>query len=127
MICRKNFTCLCLQNALQLYRVRVLQAMEIFMQHLVYNEYGFVFEVTLFNAVMQGEGIEQSVISALNAINDKLSQFDVVVMIRGGGGTSDLSGFDSLVLAENIANFPIPVITGIGHDRDESVLDFDFF
>ena len=98
-----------------------------FMQHLVHNEYGFVFEVTLFNAVMQGEGIEQSVISALNAINDKLSQFDVVVMIRGGGGTSDLSGFDSLALAENIANFPIPVITGIGHDRDESVLDLISF
>ena len=98
-----------------------------FMQHLLNNEYGFVFEVTLFNAVMQGEGIEQSVISALNAINDKLSQFDVVVMIRGGGGTSDLSGFDSLALAENIANFPIPVITGIGHDRDESVLDLISF
>ena len=76
-----------------------------FMQHLVHNESGFVFEVTLFNAVMQGEGIEQSVISALNAINE----------------------FDSLALAENIANFPIPVITGIGHDRDESVLDLISF
>jgi exodeoxyribonuclease VII large subunit len=80
----------------------------------------------LYPAIMQGEGVEQSVISALNRINEDIEQgvaIDVVVIIRGGGATSDLSGFDTLELAENVANFPIPIITGIGHERDESVLD----
>ena len=87
------------------------------------NEYGFHFYFSLFPAIMQGEKIEQSVISALNKINNLIDDFDCVVIIRGGGATSDLSGFDTLALAENVANFPLPVITGIGHERDESVLD----
>lgn len=87
------------------------------------NAYGFDFLVELFPAVMQGEQVEQSVIAALNRINDCADLFDCVVIIRGGGATSDLSGFDTLALAENVANFPLPVITGIGHERDESVLD----
>lgn len=87
------------------------------------NRYGFRFSITLFPAIMQGEGIEQSVISQLNEIYDRIDQYDCVVIIRGGGASSDLSGFDSLALAENIANFPLPVITGIGHDRDETVAD----
>ena len=70
---------------------------------------------------MQGEGVEQSIINALERIYD--CQYDCVVIIRGGGATSDMSGFDTLALAENVANFPIPIITGIGHDRDESILD----
>jgi exodeoxyribonuclease VII large subunit len=53
----------------------------------------------------------------------RYDDFDVVVIIRGGGATSDMSGFDTLALAENVANFPLPIITGIGHERDESVLD----
>jgi len=85
------------------------------------NPYGLRFQTQLFPAIMQGEGIEQSIINALNVIYD--NDFDCVVIIRGGGATSDLSGFDTLQLAENVANFPIPVITGIGHDRDESILD----
>src|SRR3712207_6411018 len=72
---------------------------------------------------MQGESVSANVISALNAINARADQFDVVVIIRGGGATSDLSGFDTLELAENVANFPLPIITGIGHERDESILD----
>lgn len=87
------------------------------------NEYGLVFHPTLFPAIMQGEQVEQSVISALNAINERLDDYDVVVIIRGGGATADMSGFDTLSLAENVANFPLPIITGIGHERDESVLD----
>ena len=70
---------------------------------------------------MQGEGVEQSIIAALEKIYN--TDFDAVVIIRGGGATSDMSGFDTLALAENVANFPIPIITGIGHDRDESILD----
>ena len=94
-----------------------------FCNQLSKNDYGFQFKLSLFRSIMQGEQIESSIISALNEINRKIDHFDVVVIIRGGGSTSDLSGFDSLLLAENVANFPLPVITGIGHDRDESVLD----
>lgn len=87
------------------------------------NEYGFAFFPRLFPAVMQGEQVEESVISALNKINDRFEDYDVVVIIRGGGATADMSGFDTFSLAENVANFPLPIITGIGHERDECVLD----
>lgn len=83
----------------------------------------FDFRTQLFAATMQGEGVEQSVIAALERIYDQMQAFDCVVIIRGGGATSDMSGFDTLLLAENVANFPLPIITGIGHDRDESILD----
>jgi exodeoxyribonuclease VII large subunit len=99
-----------------------------FCNQLADNPYGFKFETQLFTAIMQGEGVEQSIINALERIyNYQLStvnyQFDCVAIIRGGGATSDMSGFDTLALAENVANFPIPIITGIGHERDESILD----
>ena len=110
-----------------------------FCNQLADNPYGFKFETQLFPAIMQGEGVEQSIINALERIyNDQCSMvrsalplgsaknvqcYDAVVIIRGGGATSDMSGFDTLALAENVANFPIPIITGIGHDRDESILD----
>lgn len=94
-----------------------------FCNQLADNIYGLKFNTVLFPAIMQGEHVESSVVSALNEINEHASDFDVVVIIRGGGGTADFSGFDSLVLAENVANFPLPIITGIGHDRDECVLD----
>ena len=97
----------------------------------------FTFRTQLFPATMQGEGVEQSIIAALEAVYEanmanmaheshethKPNPFDCVVIIRGGGATSDMSGFDTLALAENVANFPLPIITGIGHDRDESILD----
>ena len=98
-----------------------------FCRHLHENDWHLHFSVQLFAATMQGEGVERSVIAALDAINERINSFDVVVIIRGGGATSDLSGFDSLPLAENVANFPLPIITGIGHDRDESVLDMVSF
>ena len=94
-----------------------------FCNQLTDNPYGFKFLTWLFPAIMQGDGVEQSVIQALNRINDVIDDFDCVVIIRGGGATSDMSGFDTLALAENVANFPLPIITGIGHDRDESILD----
>ena len=87
------------------------------------NSAHYIYKVELFAATMQGEAVEHSVIAALNRIYSRHDSFDVVVIIRGGGATSDLSGFDTLALAENVANFPLPVITGIGHDRDESILD----
>ena len=128
-----------------------------FVDQLVNNERGLQFQVQLFPAIMQGEQVEQSIISALNQIysvecrtesvelatapeanaqeatavansklytlNSKLKKFDCVVIIRGGGATADMSGFDTLALAENVAQFPLPIITGIGHDRDECILD----
>ena len=94
-----------------------------FCNQLADNPYGFYFSTQLFEATMQGEATEQSIIQALNRIYLSVNSFDVVVIIRGGGATSDLSCFDSLPLAENVANFPLPVITGIGHDRDESIID----
>lgn len=87
------------------------------------NEYGFAFHTELFMAIMQGERVEESIIAALDRINERTDDFDVVVIIRGGGGTADFSGFDTLALAENVANFPLPIITGIGHERDECILD----
>ena len=100
-----------------------------FVRQLEDNPYGLHFDITLFPAVMQGEQVEQSIIAALDGIYSLTSDlthqtsFDAVVIIRGGGATADLSGFDTLALAEHVANFPIPIITGIGHDRDESILD----
>ena len=99
-----------------------------FCNQLADNPYGFQFQTQLFPAIMQGEGVEQSIIAALEHIYNAQctmhnAQFDCVVIIRGGGATSDMSGFDTLALAENVANFPLPIITGIGHDRDESILD----
>ena len=87
------------------------------------NIYGFRFYVKLFPALMQGDDVERSVISALNAVAMRRDDFDVVVIIRGGGAVSELSCFDSYNLAFNIANFPLPVITGIGHERDDTVAD----
>ncbi len=94
-----------------------------FCNQLLNNDYGFFFKTELFPAIMQGEQVEATVINALNDIYGQQADFDVVVIIRGGGATADMSGFDTLALAENVANFPLPIITGIGHDRDESVLD----
>lgn len=93
-----------------------------FLHHLEANPHGLQLSTTLFQATMQGEQVESSIIDALNRIAADGS-FDCVVIIRGGGAVSDMAGFDTLALAENVAQFPIPVITGIGHDRDECVLD----
>ena len=96
---------------------------EDFMRQLEENERGFPFYTKLFPALMQGERTESSVIAALERIYRHQSLFDVVVMIRGGGATSDLNSFDSYLLAANCAQFPLPIITGIGHERDDTVVD----
>lgn len=90
------------------------------------NELGashYVFRVELFDAFMQGHGTEDSVVDALGRICDRLEEFDAVVMIRGGGAQSDLAAFDSYRLCSHIAQFPLPVLTGIGHHKDESIAD----
>ena len=96
---------------------------EDFMDQLNKNVFGFVFYTKLFPAIMQGNRSEDSIISALERIYNHLDSFDVVVIIRGGGATSDLSCFDSYLLAASCAQFPLPIIAGIGHERDETVVD----
>lgn len=98
-----------------------------FCNHLQHNDCGFHFTIELFPAIMQGEQVEPTVIAALDSINARMNEFDCVVIIRGGGATVDMSGFNTLPLAENIANFPLPIITGIGHDRDECIIDMISF
>lgn len=81
------------------------------------------FHTELFGSLMQGDMAEDSVIKALNAIAEREEQFDSVVIIRGGGSVSDLALFDSYRIASHVAQFPLPIITGIGHDKDRSVVD----
>ncbi len=84
---------------------------------------GYRFNVKLFPATMQGEKVESSIIAALSDVYSEIDKWDVAVIIRGGGATADLSGFDTYHLACFVAEFPIPVLTGIGHERDDTILD----
>ena len=94
-----------------------------FMQHLENSPEGFVFYPLLFPAVMQGERTAESVLGALDKVEQTLDLWDCVVIIRGGGSTTDMHGFDNYELAERVATFPLPVVVGIGHERDRNVLD----
>lgn len=94
-----------------------------FCHQLQNNPRGFFFYTELFPALMQGNQVEESVLAALDEVNRRRNEFDVVVIIRGGGATSDLSGFDTYLLAAACAQFSLPIITGIGHERDDTVLD----
>ena len=85
---------------------------------------GHPFQCKLFSAIMQGEGVEDSCLKALDEIESELTKWDCVVIIRGGGAAADLYGFERYDLAAAIATFPIPILTGIGHERDETVLDY---
>lgn len=95
-----------------------------FMNQLRNNPYGLKFYTALFGAVMQGQQTVPSVIAALEKIGANEDLFDCVVIIRGGGSTTDLNWFDDYTLAANVAQFPLPVIVGIGHERDVTVLDY---
>lgn len=92
-----------------------------FYQELSQSPYRF--HTDLFEAVMQGEAAESSLISALGEVAERIDDYDAVVIIRGGGSTSDLNCFNSYRLCSHIAQFPLPVLTGIGHDKDQSVAD----
>lgn len=96
---------------------------EDFLHQLRDNRAGYPFYTCLFPAVMQGERTEESIIAALERIDAHRECFDVVVIIRGGGATSDLNSFDSYLLAAHCAQFPLPIITGIGHERDDTIVD----
>lgn len=92
-----------------------------FMNQLNNNSGGYLFETKLFHSTMQGDAVEQSVIQSLNEIAK--DDFDCVVIIRGGGASLDLAGFDNYNLGVAIANYALPVLTGIGHERDETIVD----
>ncbi|TAL62255.1 MAG: exodeoxyribonuclease VII large subunit, partial [Bacteroidetes bacterium] len=94
-----------------------------FINQLTGNSYGYVFYTALIETIMQGPETEHSVISALDKIADYSGLFDLVVIIRGGGSQTDLSWFDSYNIAYHVTQFPLPVLTGIGHDKDMSVTD----
>jgi exodeoxyribonuclease VII large subunit len=94
-----------------------------FINHLTNNPYGYVFKPELFEAAMQGETTERSVIEALDRISATAAGYDAAVIIRGGGSTTDLSWFDSYDIAFYITQFPLPVMTGIGHEKDLTVTD----
>jgi len=96
---------------------------EDFLDQLKGNPYGYQFYTRLFPAVMQGENAEQSIIASLEKIFEFESHFDAVVIIRGGGSKSDLACFDSYDLAFHVSQFPLPVITGIGHEQDDTITD----
>ena len=94
-----------------------------FMRHLEGNEYGFRFRTRLFQAVMQGTEAPASIIAALDAVAAEADAFDAVLILRGGGGAMDLVCYDDYDLAVNVAQFPLPVLTGIGHDHDYHIVD----
>lgn len=97
--------------------------LEDFIDQITNNQQGFKFYFRLFPAVMQGNEAEGSIIRQLDKIYGHIEHFDVVVIIRGGGAQADLDCFNNFWLAYNIAQFPIPVITGIGHEQDDSIVD----
>ncbi len=94
-----------------------------FINHLRQNSYGYIFYTAFFESAMQGDETEQGIIKSLDKIGENYIMFDLVVIIRGGGSQTDLSWFDNYNIAYYITQFPLPIITGIGHDKDLSVTD----
>jgi exodeoxyribonuclease VII large subunit len=98
-----------------------------FLKHLTENSYGYIFHTALFDSSMQGTETEKGVTDALDCIAENIELFDTVVIIRGGGSQTDLSWFDNYKIAYHITQFPIPVLTGIGHEKDMTVTDMVAF
>ncbi len=94
-----------------------------FMDHLAETIAHYGLQVQLFEALMQGDKAPETIVVALSAIFDQIEQWDLVVIIRGGGSKLDLQCFDDYQLAAHVAQFPLPILTGIGHERDTSVVD----
>lgn len=94
-----------------------------FIRHIGENPYGFRFDITLFPALMQGAECPKSVIAALDSVLEDQEEYDVVLILRGGGSKLDLACFDDYEMAAVIAQFPLPVFTAIGHDQDYHVCD----
>lgn len=96
---------------------------EDFIRHLQSNPYGYIFDVTLYETVMQGDRVEESFVESLRRCQALANSLDVVVIVRGGGGAVDLDAFNNYLIGKGIALLTIPVICGVGHERDRSVID----
>lgn len=94
-----------------------------FMNQITQNPYGYIIDTRLFHATMQGDTAAQSILSQLHRIYELEDAFDLVILIRGGGAKMDLDCFDDYELNAHLAQFPLPIITGIGHERDETIAD----
>lgn len=94
-----------------------------FMNELLHNPFAYQFQVELFPAIMQGTESEASLLQAIRNVYERYAEFDVLVLVRGGGAQADMHSFNGYELASYIAQFPLPVLTGIGHDKDKSVAD----
>jgi exodeoxyribonuclease VII large subunit len=94
-----------------------------FSEHLAGNRYGYAIGHVLFESAMQGQAVERDMLAAFDQIEMRKDAFDAVAILRGGGGRTDLSVFDNLAVAERLAGFPLPVLVGIGHEIDQSILD----
>lgn len=94
-----------------------------FKSHIAHNEYGYAFDIQFFQSAMQGSLVEKTMIHQLDSIKLLSKFFDCVVIIRGGGSRLDLASFDTPLICETVAKFPIPILTGIGHDIDQNVID----
>ncbi len=112
-----------LPNRIALISSRTAAGYEDFVKQLIHNQFGYGFRVTLFQVLLQGAEASGSIINALDEIYGRENEFDVVVIVRGGGSQADLSVFDDYSLTSHLAQFPLPVLTGIGHERDESIAD----
>ncbi len=119
----KELTLNMLPNRIAIISSPSAAGLQDFVGQLINNQFGYTFTYTLFPSIMQGDDAEGSIISSLSKIHENMEQFDAVAIVRGGGAQTDLSCFDSYQLASNIAQFPLPVIAGIGHDKDVSVAD----
>src|SRR5690606_4642205 len=94
-----------------------------FSEHLTSNRYGYAIRHVLFESAMQGQSVERDMLAAFDSIEARKEDFDAVAILRGGGGRTDLSVFDNQAVAERLAGFPLPVLVGIGHEIDQSILD----
>jgi exodeoxyribonuclease VII large subunit len=117
-----------LQLPLVLQRIAVISSetaagRQDFWQQLTENNFGYTFDLKLFAASVQGKNSEQEVLAALAKIGAQANKYDAVAIVRGGGSRLDLAAFDGLKLCSAVAEFPLPVFAGIGHDVDETVLD----
>lgn len=110
------------------YRLAVISAPDAagyrdFMRHLHENEYGYAFDTDLYQALMQGAGAADSIVSAIDGALSSAIRYDAVLILRGGGAKLDLACYDDYVLASHIARCPVPVLTAVGHDQDVHICD----
>jgi exodeoxyribonuclease VII large subunit len=123
MMVQKGLTLRLVPQRIAIVSAATAAGYEDFFRQLTDNDFGYSYQTTLFTATMQGVDTESSVLNALKAIEARVADFDVLVIIRGGGGEMDLASFDNYAIGKALALFPIPVLSGIGHEKDVTVPD----